>query len=115
MPVIPLPTRSTVASSVDSGFSFSGPVSVSFSGEGADGVAAYLCSYLNGHLNLDCLAEPQEDAGSTEGAILPENSITIDKSGTVRQFWQYRDIGLWGICLMERSVGLPCSMPFGMP
>ena len=70
MPVIPLPSRFSVVSSVDSGFSFSGPVSVSFSGEGADGVAAYLCSYLNGHLNLDCLAEPQEDAGSTEGALL---------------------------------------------
>jgi hypothetical protein len=67
MSIIPSPIRCTVVTNTDSGFCFSGPVTVSFSGEGADGVAGYLCNYLNGHLNLDSLAEPQEDAGTIEG------------------------------------------------
>lgn len=67
--LIPSPVRVAGLSGVEATFTLSGPVTVSFSGEGADGVAGYLCNYLNAHLGFDSLAEPQEDASNTEGVL----------------------------------------------
>ena len=69
MSIIPSPIRCTGVSSVEATLTLNGPVTVSFSGEGADGVAGFLCAHLNSHLRLDSLAEPQEDASNTEGGL----------------------------------------------
>ena len=67
MSVIPSPIRYTDLTSIDEGFLLSGPVTVSYSGEGASGVAEYLCNYLSEYLGLDSLAESQVDAANAEG------------------------------------------------
>ena len=61
-----------------------GPVTVSFSGEGADGVAGFLCAHLNSHLHLDSLAEPQEDASNTEGGFGKDCGSTSSADWFVR-------------------------------
>ena len=67
MSIIPSPVRCTRVANVDEGLLLSGPVSVSFSGEGADAVAGYLCNYFSESLELDSLAESQVAAANTEG------------------------------------------------
>lgn len=67
MSFIPSPIRVARPAGEAAYFTLSAPVTVSFSGEGADGVAGYLCNYLNAQLRLESLAEPQEDASNTEG------------------------------------------------
>lgn len=67
MSIIPSPVRCTRVANVDEGLLLSGPVSVSFSGEGADAVAGYLCSYFSESLELDSLVESQVAAANTEG------------------------------------------------
>ena len=70
MSVIPSPLR--VTSGFEGSFTLTGSVLVSYSGEGAAGIAGYLCNYLNLELNLDSLADPQEDAGTCGGDAIPD-------------------------------------------
>lgn len=78
MSIIPSTIKCTRVASVDEGLLLSGPVTVSYSGEGADAVAGYLCDYLSESLQLDSLAESQVAAADTEGllsAALPHSSV----------------------------------------
>ena len=70
MSIIPSPVKYTRVASVDDGLLLSGPVTVSYSGEGADAVAGYLCDYFSESLQVDSLAESQVAAADTEGVAL---------------------------------------------
>lgn len=68
MPVIPLPAyieRDVVSEASE--FVVSGPVTVCYSGQGAQAVATYLSHYLNNSLGLNSLAESQDHASASDG------------------------------------------------